>query len=116
MSYRRAHICILDPDSLKPVPLRGFREELMETLNLIANGDIYQLSYDDIKIVFKNHSIISRNRGRTNKSSIIIPKYLDPGNPLVDVHRNDTAVPNTLIDLGVAINVMIKETILKLNL
>eukprot|EP00253_Pinus_taeda_P026150 PITA_26150 len=47
---------------------------------------------------------------------VICPKYLDPGSPVVDVHINGTIVPHTLIDLGAAINVMTKDTILKLNL
>jgi len=41
---------------------------------------------------------------------------LDPGSPVVDVHINGTIVPHTLIDLGATINVMTKETMLKLNL
>jgi hypothetical protein len=41
LSYKRAHNCTLDEDSLKLVLLRGVREELMETLNLLSNGDIY---------------------------------------------------------------------------
>jgi hypothetical protein len=47
---------------------------------------------------------------------IIVPKYLDLGIPLVNVHINKTLIQNTLIDLGVAINVMTKYTMLKLNL
>jgi len=47
---------------------------------------------------------------------VICPNYLDPGSPIVDVHINGTIVPHTLIDLGAAINVMTKETMLKLNL
>jgi len=47
---------------------------------------------------------------------VICPKYLDPGSPVVDVHINDTIIPHTLIDLGVAINVMTRDTMLKLNL
>eukprot|EP00253_Pinus_taeda_P006669 PITA_06669 len=47
---------------------------------------------------------------------VICPKYLDPGSPVVDVHINGNIVPHTLIDLGVAINVMTKDTMLKLNL
>jgi len=47
---------------------------------------------------------------------VICPKYLDPGSPIVDVHINGTIVPHTLIDLGAAINVMTKDTMLKLNL
>ena len=47
---------------------------------------------------------------------IICPKYLDPRSLVVDVHINGTMVPHTMIDLGVAINVMTKDTMLKLNL
>eukprot|EP00253_Pinus_taeda_P021375 PITA_21375 len=47
---------------------------------------------------------------------VICPKYLDPGSPVVDVHINGTIIPQTLIDLGAAINVMTKDTMLKLNL
>jgi len=46
----------------------------------------------------------------------ICPKYLDPGSPVVNVHINGTIIPHTLIDLGAAINVMTKDTMLKLNL
>jgi hypothetical protein len=46
---------------------------------------------------------------------ITVPKYLDPGIPLVNVHINKTLIQNTLIDLGAAINVMTKDTMLKLN-
>jgi len=34
---------------------------------------------------------------------------------VVDVHINGTIVPHTLINLGAALNVMTKETMLKLN-
>eukprot|EP00253_Pinus_taeda_P002111 PITA_02111 len=47
---------------------------------------------------------------------IICQKYLDPGSPVVDVHINGTMIPHTLTDMGVAINVMKKGTMLKLNL
>jgi hypothetical protein len=47
---------------------------------------------------------------------IIIPKYLDPGIPLVNVHINKNLIQNNLIDLGVVINVMLKNTMLILNL
>ena len=47
---------------------------------------------------------------------VICPKYLDPRSPVVDVHTYGTIVPHILIDLGAAINVMTKETMLKLNL
>lgn len=47
---------------------------------------------------------------------VICLKYLDPGSPVVEVNINGTIIPHTLIDLGAAINVMTKETLLKLNL
>ena len=47
---------------------------------------------------------------------VIYLKYLDPGSPIVDVNINGTIIPHTLIDLGAAINVMTKYTMLKLNL
>jgi hypothetical protein len=40
--------------------LRGVREEFMETLNLLENGDIFQLEYEYIKKVFKNYSRSTR--------------------------------------------------------
>ena len=46
----------------------------------------------------------------------ICPKYLDPGSLVVDVHINPTMILHTLIDLGATINVMTKDTTLKLNL
>lgn len=47
---------------------------------------------------------------------VIFPKYLDLGSPVVDVHIDGTIVPHTLTDLGATINVMTKDTMLKLNL
>ena len=47
---------------------------------------------------------------------VIFPKYLDPGSPVVYVNVNSVIVPNTLINLRDAINVMTKENMLKLNL
>jgi len=47
---------------------------------------------------------------------VICPNYFEPRSPIVDVHINGTIVSHTLIDLGAAINVMTKDTMLKLNL
>eukprot|EP00253_Pinus_taeda_P029422 PITA_29422 len=47
---------------------------------------------------------------------VICPKDLDPESPVVDVHINGTIIPHTLIDLGAAINVMTRDTMLKINL
>ena len=63
LSYKRAR-CTLDPKSLNLVLLRGIPEDLLETLHLLARGDIYQLSYEDIKTIFRNHSRAVRNKGR----------------------------------------------------
>jgi len=55
LSYKRAR-CKLDPESLNLVLLGGVREDLLDTVNLLSRGDFYQLPYEDIKTVFKNHS------------------------------------------------------------
>ena len=63
LSYKRAK-CTLDPEYLKLVMLRGIQEDLLDTLHLLARGDIYQLPYEDIETVFRNHSRAARKRGR----------------------------------------------------
>ena len=63
LSYKRAR-CILDPESLKLVLLRGIQEDILDTLHLLAGEDIYQLSYEEIKAVFRNHSRAARKKGR----------------------------------------------------
>ena len=65
LSYKRARYT-LDPESLKLVLLRGVPEDLLDTLNMQTGGDIYQLPYEDIKTVFRNHSRGARKRGRGN--------------------------------------------------
>jgi len=39
---------------------------------------------------------------------ISIQKYVDPRSPIVKTHINGVEIPNTLIDLGVEINIMCK--------
>ena len=72
LSYKRAR-CTLDPESLKLVLLRGVPEDLLDTLHMLAGGDIYQLPYEDIKIVFRNHSRAAQKRGGGNLLSAGIP-------------------------------------------
>ena len=72
LSYKRAR-CTLDPESLKLVLLRGVPEDLLDTLHMLAGGDIYQLPYEDIKTVFRNHSRAARKGGRGNLLSAGIP-------------------------------------------
>ena len=43
-------------------------------------------------------------------------KYVDPGSPIVKTHINGVEIPNTLIDLGVAINIMSRQTMEQLKL
>jgi len=47
---------------------------------------------------------------------LIVPKYLDPGSPLVRFHINNTMVQNNLIDIGATINIINRDTMMKLNL
>lgn len=63
LSYKRVR-CTLDPMSLKLVLLKGIREDLLDTLHLLTRGDIYQLTYEDIKTVFRNHYGAARKKGR----------------------------------------------------
>ena len=46
----------------------------------------------------------------------LLAKYENPGNPTVTMHIGHTQIPNVLVDLGAAINVMTIETVRKLGL
>jgi len=63
LSYKIVR-CTLDLESMKLVLLRGVPKYLLDTLHFMAGGYIYQLPYDDIKTVFRNHSRATRKRGR----------------------------------------------------
>lgn len=69
LSYRRAR-CALDPKSLKLFLLQGIMEDMIKTLNMFSEGDIYYFSYEDIKIVFKNHSRVARKKGRASQDLV----------------------------------------------
>jgi len=47
---------------------------------------------------------------------IAIQKYVDPGSPIVKTHINGVEIPNTLMDLGAAINITGKQTMEQLKL
>jgi hypothetical protein len=47
---------------------------------------------------------------------VFVPKYLDPSSPILDVYINKNIIQNTLIGLGEEINVMKKDTMLRLYL
>ena len=42
----------------------------MEILNILSLGDIYHLTYDDIKNVFKNHFRVVRKNGRSSQGLV----------------------------------------------
>ena len=46
----------------------------------------------------------------------LLAKYDDPGNSTITLHIGHTQIPNVLVDLGAAINVMTIETMKKLGL
>ena len=45
---------------------------------------------------------------------VVNPKYVDLGSLIVDVYIVDNLISKTLIDLGVSINVMNQNTMMKL--
>ena len=71
LSYKRV-IWTLDPQSPKLV-LRGVREDILDALNLLVGGDIYQLPYEGIKTIFRNHFRESRKKGRGSQPLGIPP-------------------------------------------
>jgi len=66
LSCKRARFT-LDLELLKLVLVRGIREDIMETLNTFSRGDIYQLPYDNIKTLLKNHYGIVRKKSRDSQ-------------------------------------------------
>ena len=46
----------------------------------------------------------------------LLPKFANPGNPIVTIFINEIPIGNTLVDLGDAINVMSMTTLQKLQL
>lgn len=69
LSYKSTG-CTLDPESLKLVLLTWIREDILETLNMFSGGNIYQLPYNDINIVFKNHSRATRKTGKASQALV----------------------------------------------
>ena len=48
-------------------------QEVIETINMLLGGDIYQLPYETIKNVFMNHSREARNKVRASQSTTNTP-------------------------------------------
>ena len=59
---------------------------------------------------------VKRQLASLMSTNISIEKYIDPSVPLVTICINNFSIPNNLIDLGSAINVMTMETLRKLNI
>ena len=72
LSYKTA-MCTLDTESLNLVLLRGVREDLLDTIKMLARGDIYQLPYENIMTVFRNHSRAARKNGRSSQPMVSHP-------------------------------------------
>eukprot|EP00253_Pinus_taeda_P001941 PITA_01941 len=96
-------------DNQPPSPHREVEEE-REERNLKVNPPFPQRLAQPLQPTPKETELLGELK------NVICLKYLDPGSPTVDVHINGTIIPHTLIDLGAAINVMTKDTMLKLNL
>jgi len=39
---------------------------VIETINILSGGDIYQLPYETVKTILRNHSMEARKKGRVN--------------------------------------------------
>ena len=50
-------------DSQKLVFLRGVNDNYLEALDLMAGGDVYQASWDDLKKICQNYSRSTMNKG-----------------------------------------------------
>ena len=72
LNYKRAN-CTIDPASLNLVLLQGISEEMIETLNMLSGGDIYQQPCEIVKNVFWNHSRAFRKKGRASQSTSNTP-------------------------------------------
>jgi hypothetical protein len=115
----------------KPLPQPKF--DLLEELrNMCVKIPLFQ-TIKNVPIysqTIKELCIINPSRKRKNLDivhvighlvdlmtrKIFMAKYSDPGIPVVDVQINKTCISNTLIYLGVSINVIMKETMNTLGL
>ena len=66
LSWKRARFT-LDLESLKLVLVIGIMEDIMETIKMLFGEDIYQLSYENIKKLLKNHSRVVRRKSRDSQ-------------------------------------------------
>ena len=55
---------MLSEDSQKLFFLRGVNDNYQEALDLMAGGDVYQASWDDLKKIYQNYSRSTMKKGR----------------------------------------------------
>ena len=68
---------VLSEDSQKLVFLRGVNDNCLEALDLMAGGDVYQASWDDLKKICQNYSRSTMKKGQGPHS--IVTKGISQG-------------------------------------
>lgn len=61
---------VLAEDSQKLIFLRGVNNNCLEALDLMASGDISQISWDDLKKIYLNYSRSTMKKGRGYQSTV----------------------------------------------
>ena len=61
---------VLSEDSQNLVFLRGVHDNCLEALDLMAGGDVYQSSWDDLKKISQNYSWSTMKKGRGPCSTV----------------------------------------------
>lgn len=59
-------------DTLKVIFLKGMVDECLDALNLMLRGDIFQLSFDDIKSLCQNYSRATMRKGKVVKATGVV--------------------------------------------
>ena len=61
---------VLEEDSQKLFFLRGVNDNCLEALDLMASGDVYQSSWDDLKKIYLNYSRSTVKKGKGYQSTV----------------------------------------------
>lgn len=100
------HVCVKIPllQEIKDVPIysKALREACLKKIGKKKK---------DLQIVHVMGQLPDIMLGK-----VVIPKYSDPGSPVVSIVINGSHIRNVLIDLGVAINVMTREVMKQLEI
>ena len=62
-------------DTLKVIFIKGMLEEYLDALNLISIGDIFQLSFNDIKTLCQNYSRATMTKGKALGTTRVIREH-----------------------------------------